>query len=155
MLLYYSMARVGHSGMTADEVTENIEAAVQTVVAKLRMVSLQRQNCFVLILGFVGNGLKSLTAKLPGQLSLLSFCNSAHLKTDIFTEFLLKLSWGVLLQRTFFLLDFRTMWDFRITACFIQMLPFSSSQPSSLSLPVHWQENTDHISLRHFTYNCS
>ncbi|XP_026206378.1 ribosomal L1 domain-containing protein 1 [Anabas testudineus] len=31
------MARVGHSGMTADEVTENIEAAVQTVVAKLRM----------------------------------------------------------------------------------------------------------------------
>lgn len=33
------MARVAHSGMTADEVTENIEAAVQTVVAKLRMVS--------------------------------------------------------------------------------------------------------------------
>ncbi|XP_073345546.1 ribosomal L1 domain-containing protein 1 [Pagrus major] len=31
------MARVAHSGMTADEVTENIEAAVQTVVAKLRM----------------------------------------------------------------------------------------------------------------------
>lgn len=31
------MARVGHSGMSADEVTENIEAAVQTVVAKLRM----------------------------------------------------------------------------------------------------------------------
>ncbi|XP_070707891.1 ribosomal L1 domain-containing protein 1 isoform X2 [Pempheris klunzingeri] len=29
------MARVAHSGMTADEVTENIEAAVQTVVAKL------------------------------------------------------------------------------------------------------------------------
>lgn len=36
-----SMARVGHSGMTADEVTENIQAAVQTVVAKLRMVSLK------------------------------------------------------------------------------------------------------------------
>lgn len=32
------MARVAHSGMTADEVTENIEAAVQTVVTKLRMV---------------------------------------------------------------------------------------------------------------------
>ncbi|KAM7381987.1 hypothetical protein PAMA_012721 [Pampus argenteus] len=31
------MARVAHSGMTADEVTENIEAAVQTVVSKLRM----------------------------------------------------------------------------------------------------------------------
>lgn len=31
------MARVAHSGMTADEVTENIEAAVQTVVTKLRM----------------------------------------------------------------------------------------------------------------------
>ncbi|XP_051274188.1 ribosomal L1 domain-containing protein 1 isoform X1 [Dicentrarchus labrax] len=30
------MARVGHSAMTADEVTENIEAAVQTVAAKLR-----------------------------------------------------------------------------------------------------------------------
>ncbi|KAF7645188.1 hypothetical protein LDENG_00208760 [Lucifuga dentata] len=31
------MARVAHSGMTADQVTENIEATVQTVVAKLRM----------------------------------------------------------------------------------------------------------------------
>ncbi|XP_040885557.1 ribosomal L1 domain-containing protein 1 isoform X2 [Toxotes jaculatrix] len=31
------MARVAHSNMTADEVTDNIEAAVQTVVAKLRM----------------------------------------------------------------------------------------------------------------------
>lgn len=37
------MARVAHSGMTADEVTENIEAAVQTVVAKLRMVSVDAQ----------------------------------------------------------------------------------------------------------------
>lgn len=37
------MARVAHSGMTADEVTENIEAAVQTVVAKLRMVSVAAQ----------------------------------------------------------------------------------------------------------------
>ncbi len=37
--LYSSMARVAHSGMTADEVTENIESAVRTVVAKLRMVS--------------------------------------------------------------------------------------------------------------------
>lgn len=43
VLPYCSMARVGHSGMTADEVTENIEAAVQTVVAKLRMVSLSTQ----------------------------------------------------------------------------------------------------------------
>ncbi|XP_041670978.1 ribosomal L1 domain-containing protein 1 [Cheilinus undulatus] len=31
------MARVAHSDMSADEVTENIEAAVQTVVEKLRM----------------------------------------------------------------------------------------------------------------------
>ncbi|XP_039991765.1 ribosomal L1 domain-containing protein 1 isoform X2 [Xiphias gladius] len=31
------MAHVAHSSMTADEVTENIEAAVQTLVAKLRM----------------------------------------------------------------------------------------------------------------------
>uniref|UniRef100_A0A3Q2QTV2 Ribosomal L1 domain-containing protein 1 n=1 Tax=Fundulus heteroclitus TaxID=8078 RepID=A0A3Q2QTV2_FUNHE len=30
------MARIAHAGMTADEVTANIEAAVQTVVAKLR-----------------------------------------------------------------------------------------------------------------------
>ncbi|XP_029312329.1 ribosomal L1 domain-containing protein 1 [Cottoperca gobio] len=33
------MARVGHAGMTADEVTENIEAAFQTVAAKLRTKS--------------------------------------------------------------------------------------------------------------------
>lgn len=33
------MARIAHSGMTADEVTENVEAAVRTVAAKLRMVS--------------------------------------------------------------------------------------------------------------------
>ncbi|XP_014855685.1 PREDICTED: ribosomal L1 domain-containing protein 1 isoform X1 [Poecilia mexicana] len=32
-----SMARVAHSNMTADEVTENVEAAVRTVAAKLRM----------------------------------------------------------------------------------------------------------------------
>ncbi|CAG04493.1 unnamed protein product, partial [Tetraodon nigroviridis] len=31
------MARVGHSGMTADEVTENVEAAVKTVMEKIRM----------------------------------------------------------------------------------------------------------------------
>ncbi|XP_068439534.1 ribosomal L1 domain-containing protein 1 [Clinocottus analis] len=30
------MARIGHAGMTVDELTENIEAAVQTVAAKLR-----------------------------------------------------------------------------------------------------------------------
>lgn len=34
-----SMARIGHSGMTADEVTENVEAAVKTVMEKIRMVS--------------------------------------------------------------------------------------------------------------------
>uniref|UniRef100_A0A3B5PY95 Ribosomal L1 domain-containing protein 1 n=1 Tax=Xiphophorus maculatus TaxID=8083 RepID=A0A3B5PY95_XIPMA len=32
-----SMAHVAHSNMTADEVTENVEAAVRTVAAKLRM----------------------------------------------------------------------------------------------------------------------
>uniref|UniRef100_A0A3Q3BIB4 Ribosomal L1 domain-containing protein 1 n=2 Tax=Kryptolebias marmoratus TaxID=37003 RepID=A0A3Q3BIB4_KRYMA len=31
------MARIAHSGMTADEVTDNIEAAFETVLAKLRM----------------------------------------------------------------------------------------------------------------------
>ncbi|XP_037133466.1 ribosomal L1 domain-containing protein 1 [Syngnathus acus] len=31
------MARVGHSAMTADELTENIEAAVQTMAEKIRM----------------------------------------------------------------------------------------------------------------------
>ncbi len=44
--LYCSMARVAHSGMTADEVTENIEAAVRTAVAKLRMVSMAHQGWF-------------------------------------------------------------------------------------------------------------
>lgn len=33
------MARVGHSAMTADELTENIEAAVKAVAGKIRMVS--------------------------------------------------------------------------------------------------------------------
>lgn len=37
--LYCSMTRVGHSGMTADEVTENIVAAVKTAVEKIRTVS--------------------------------------------------------------------------------------------------------------------
>lgn len=37
------MARVGHSGMTADELTENIEAAVESVAAKIRMVSVAGQ----------------------------------------------------------------------------------------------------------------
>lgn len=41
--LYCSMARVGHSGMTADEVTENIEAAVETVATKILMVSVAVQ----------------------------------------------------------------------------------------------------------------
>ncbi|XP_057683005.1 ribosomal L1 domain-containing protein 1 [Corythoichthys intestinalis] len=31
------MARIGHTGMTADELTENIEVAVQTVMEKVRM----------------------------------------------------------------------------------------------------------------------
>lgn len=34
-----SMARVGHSAMTAEELTENIEAAIKVVAAKIRMVS--------------------------------------------------------------------------------------------------------------------
>lgn len=38
-----SMARVGHSAMTSDELTENIEAAVKAVAAKLRMVSVARR----------------------------------------------------------------------------------------------------------------
>lgn len=42
-LLSCSMARIGHSGMTADEVTENIEAAVKTVMEKIRMVSAEAQ----------------------------------------------------------------------------------------------------------------
>lgn len=42
--LYCSMTRVGHSGMTADEVTENIEAAVKTAVDKIRMVSFGQLN---------------------------------------------------------------------------------------------------------------
>lgn len=33
------MARIGHSAMTADELTENIQAAVKTVADKIRMVS--------------------------------------------------------------------------------------------------------------------
>ena len=36
---YCSMARVAHSGMTTEEVTENIEATVSTVVNKIRLVS--------------------------------------------------------------------------------------------------------------------
>lgn len=39
-----SMARIGHSGMTADEVTENVEAAVKTVMEKIRMVSVRDQS---------------------------------------------------------------------------------------------------------------
>lgn len=39
-VVFFSMARIGHSSMTADQLTENIEAAVKTVMAKLRMVSL-------------------------------------------------------------------------------------------------------------------
>lgn len=43
IFLFCSMARIGHSGMTADEVTENIEAAVKTVMEKIRMVSVEDQ----------------------------------------------------------------------------------------------------------------
>lgn len=32
------MARIGHHGMTTEQLTENIEAAIQTVAAKLNMV---------------------------------------------------------------------------------------------------------------------
>lgn len=42
-VLSCSMARVGHSGMTADELTENIEATVERVAAKIRMVSVVGQ----------------------------------------------------------------------------------------------------------------
>ena len=35
-----SMARVAHSGMTADEIVENVTAAVATIISKLNMVSL-------------------------------------------------------------------------------------------------------------------
>lgn len=34
-----SMARVAHSGMTADEIVENVLAAVSTISTKLEMVS--------------------------------------------------------------------------------------------------------------------
>lgn len=34
------MARVGHSAMSADELTENIEAAVKAVTDKIQMVSM-------------------------------------------------------------------------------------------------------------------
>lgn len=51
------MARVGHSAMTADELTENIKAAVKTVVDKIRMVSIAGAN-FLLSDGFgVYNGI--------------------------------------------------------------------------------------------------
>lgn len=43
IFLSCSMARIGHSGMTTDEVTENIEAAVKTVMEKIRMVSVEDQ----------------------------------------------------------------------------------------------------------------
>lgn len=44
------MARVGHSGMTADELTENIEAIVEKVAAKIRMVSVACTESHVFIL---------------------------------------------------------------------------------------------------------
>lgn len=49
-LLSCSMARIGHSGMTADEVTENIEAAVKTVMEKIRMVSVVDQSGVLLVI---------------------------------------------------------------------------------------------------------
>lgn len=42
------MARIGHSGMTADEVTENVEAAVKTVMEKIHMVCGGPENHIVL-----------------------------------------------------------------------------------------------------------
>ena len=49
VVLGYSMVRIAHSSMAADEVTENIVAAVKTVVDKIRMVSLFSQRA---VLGF-------------------------------------------------------------------------------------------------------
>lgn len=43
IVLSCSMARVGHSNMTPDELTENIEATVERVAAKIRMVSVAGQ----------------------------------------------------------------------------------------------------------------
>lgn len=40
------MARIAHSSMTAEEVTENIVAAVQTAMAKIKMVSQLTGLCF-------------------------------------------------------------------------------------------------------------
>lgn len=47
-ILSCSMARIGHSDMTADELTENIEAAVKTVMEKIRMVSVEDQRAVCL-----------------------------------------------------------------------------------------------------------
>lgn len=64
------MARVAHSGMTADEVTENIEAAVQTVVAKLRMV--RELSC--VFIGF-GSASWTNTSKISNRLNCLGVEN--------------------------------------------------------------------------------
>ena len=39
VIVCFSMARVAHSGMAADEIAENIDSAVSTIVTKLRVVS--------------------------------------------------------------------------------------------------------------------
>lgn len=39
MVYHYSMVRVAHSGMTADEMVENVMTAVSTISAKLALVS--------------------------------------------------------------------------------------------------------------------
>lgn len=43
------MARVAYSTMAADEVTDNIEAAVQTLMAKIQMVSLLTALVFIMV----------------------------------------------------------------------------------------------------------
>lgn len=39
VVYHYSMVRVAHSGMTADEMVENVMTAVSTISAKLASVS--------------------------------------------------------------------------------------------------------------------
>ncbi len=39
VVYHYSMVRVAHSGMTADEMVENVMTAVSTISAKIALVS--------------------------------------------------------------------------------------------------------------------
>ena len=71
-----SMARIGHSAMTADEVTENIEAAVKTVMEKIRMVSVEdrRMVCFL----FPGSTVALLPLLVHTVVSAGSICNTVN-----------------------------------------------------------------------------